>query len=74
MDEAVSDLKFALSNISTDGYEKTDALYNMACVYAMQNNVIEFNNVMVQLESAEDDDTIDRVKRRLKIYAPNFKL
>lgn len=72
LDEAVSDLKFALSNISTDGYERTDALYNLACVYAMQNNVIEFNNVMAQLESAEDDYTIDRIKKRLKVYAPNF--
>lgn len=72
LDEAVSDLKFALSNISTDGYEKTDALYNIACVYAMQNNISEFNNVMAQLESAEDDDTIDRIKKRLKVYAPNF--
>lgn len=72
LDEAVSDLKFALSNISTDGYEKTDALYNIACVYAMQNNISEFNNVMAQLESAEDDYTIDRIKKRLKVYAPNF--
>lgn len=72
LDEAVSDLKFALSNISTDGYEKTDSLYNIACVYAMQNNISEFNNVMAQLESAEDDYTIDRIKKRLKVYAPNF--
>lgn len=74
LDEAVSDLKFALTNISTDGYERTDALYNLACVYAMQNNVIEFNNVMAQLESAEDDDTIDRIKKRLQVYAPNFRI
>lgn len=74
LDEAVSDLKFALSNISTDGYEKTDALYNIACVYAMQNNISEFNNVMAQLESAEDDDTIDRIKKRLRVYAPNFRI
>ena len=73
LDEAVSDLKYALSNISTDGYEKTDALYNIACVYAMQNKVSEYNDIMAILESEEDDDTIDRIKRRLKEYAPNFK-
>ena len=40
---------------------------------AMQNNISEFNNVIALLESAEDDNTIDRLKRRLKVYAPNFK-
>ena len=73
LEEAVSDLKYALDNLQIGGYEKADALYNIACVYAMQNKVPEYNDIMAILESEEDNDTIDRIKRRLKEYAPNFK-
>lgn len=72
-DEAVNDLKYALANLPTDSPEKSDALYNLACVYAMQNNTTEFNNVMARLETAEDDDTIARVHKRLKTHTPDFK-
>lgn len=73
LDEAINDLKYALANLPTDSPKKSDALYNLACVYAMQNNTAEFNNVMARLETAEDDDTIDRVHNGLKTYAPNFE-
>ena len=71
LDEALTDLNYAL-NATDAEYETSDALYNVACIYAMQNNKKDFDNIIAQLETNEDDVTLERLRRRVKEYAPNF--
>lgn len=71
LNEALADLKYAL-NATDAEYETLDALYNMACIYAMQNNKKDFDNIIAQLETNEADVTLERLRRRVREYAPNF--
>lgn len=72
-DEALVDLKYAL-DIATEDYEISDALYNLACVYAMQDNHKEYNNVVAQLETNEYDKALEQLGEKLREYAPYFKV
>ena len=70
--EALVDLKYAL-DIATEDYEISDALYNLACVYAMQDNHKEYNNVVAQLDTNEYDKALEQLGEKLREYAPCFK-
>lgn len=72
-DEALVDLKYAL-DIATEEYEISDALYNLACVYAMRDNHKEYNNIVAQLETNEYDKALEQLGEKLREYAPYFKV
>lgn len=71
LDEAKSDLELGLL-LANEDYEISDGLYNLACIYAMKENRIEFYKIITRLEELEFDSTITRLKHRLKEYAPQF--
>lgn len=71
LEEAESDIKFGLK-YATKEYEVNDGLYNLACVYAMQNKEIEYSKIAEQLKNKSIpyfNYLIDRINK----YAPKFK-
>ena len=68
--EAENDIKIGIEN-ATEAYEKNDGLYNLACVYAMQNRIEEFNEIKENLKS-NNISMFNYLKRRLIVYAPDY--
>jgi hypothetical protein len=71
LDEARNDIELGLFFANED-YEVSDGLYNLACIYAMQENSNKFYEIITKLEEIEDNQTLNRLKYRLKEYAPHF--
>ena len=71
LDEARNDIELGLFFANED-YEVSDGLYNLACIYAMQQNSNKFYEIITKLEEIEDNQTLNRLKYRLKEYAPHF--
>jgi Flp pilus assembly protein TadD len=71
LDEAQIDIELGLK-YATAPYEINDGLYNLACVYAMKNDINNFNQVSDTLKN-NDISTYNFLLQRLKEYAPNFK-
>lgn len=71
LDEAKNDIELGLFFANED-YEVSDGLYNLACIYAMQENSNEFHEIITKLEEIGDNQTLNRLKYRLKEYAPHF--
>ena len=68
--EAENDIKIGIEN-ATEAYEKNDGLYNLACVYAMQNRIEEFNEIKENLKSNNINNVI---LEKLGIYSETAKI
>jgi len=71
LDEAEFYVKQGLKHADAN-YEINDGLYNLACVYAMQNKEIEYAVIAKTLKS-KDISLFDHLLDRLDEYAPAFK-
>ena len=62
--------------IVDDEHLKGDAYYNLACIYAKQDNRQMFddviNNKLTSLDENEERDILERLDRWLKINATNY--
>lgn len=70
LEEAQIDIELGLK-YATASYEINDGLYNLACVFAMKNDVNSFNKVSDKLKN-KDLSTYKYLIQRLREYAPNF--
>ena len=74
-DEALLSLQKGLE-IVDDEHLKGDAYYNLACIYAKQDNRQMFddiiNNKLTSLAENEEKDILERLDRWLKINATNY--
>jgi len=70
LEEAEFNIKIGLK-YAQDKYEINDGLYNLACVYAMQNNKKEYLEAEEKLKS-NSIKKYHYLQSRLSEYAPNF--
>lgn len=69
-EEAVKDVELGL-HFAVEDTEKADGLYNLACIYAIQNQKNLFMNIIYQIDP-EDENLRRRLLVGLKKYAPDF--
>jgi tetratricopeptide (TPR) repeat protein len=70
--EAENDIKIGLE-YADEEYEVSDGLYNLACIYAMQNKKIEYSKIAKQLKN-NNTSKFHYLIRRISEYAPEFNV
>lgn len=71
LDEAENDIKFGLSHTSNKHFQ-SDALYNLACIYAMRNEKDNLYSA-IKLIRQSNVSYIDAIKYHIRDYFINFK-